>query len=253
MGPIMQRRKYGSTVAMLVAVVLLYSVPVWGVTVTLDFTQGSSSNLGLSYAPDAYLTITARSGLALADDPLFVADHVGTVYKGVLGNLGVPGKEVSYSGLGVQDAGGTDRHGNPTAPSGSKGISGDGGNQNEALIFAFANPPGVVAGSVRLNLVGLNTDGKASDHIGLYLEFIPKESPSDTILTSISFFTTPTCLLDFGVLAGVAGHTFGSFAVVATTGHFGVARIEYAPVTPSPVPLPTSGLLIGSGLMRLAA
>ena len=250
MGPIMQRRKCGSTVAMLVAVVLLYSVPVWGVT--LDFTQGLSSNLGFSYAPDAYLTITAKSGLALADDPLFVADHVGTVYKGVLGNLGVAGKGVSFSGLGVQNAGGTDRHGKPTAPGGSKGISGDGGDQNEALIFTFADPPGVVASSVKLNLVGLNTLGKAPDSIGLYLEFIPKESPSDTILTSISF-TTPTCLLDFGGLAGVAGHTFGSFAVVATTGHFGVARIEYAPVPPTLVPLPTSVLLIGSGLMRLAA
>jgi hypothetical protein len=241
---------------MLVAIVLLYSVPVWAETVTLDFTQGLSSNLGLSYAPDAYLTITAKSGLALGDDPLvvaFVADHVGTVYKGVLGNLGVAGKEVSFSGLGVQNAGGTDRHGKPTAPGGSKGISGDGGDQNEALIFTFADPPGVVAGSVKLNLVGLNTLGKAPDHLGLYLEFIPKESPSDTILTSISFFTTPTCLLDFGVLLGGEAHTFGSFAVVATTGRLGIAGIEYATATPSPVPLPTSVLLIGSGLMRLAA
>ena len=244
---------------MLVAIVLLYSVPVWAETVTLDFTQGLSSNLGFSYAPDAYLTITAKSGLALGDDPLvvaFVADHVGTVYKGVLGNLGVAGKEVSFSGLGVQNAGGTDRHGKPTAPGGSKGISGDGGDQNEALIFTFADPPGVVASSVKLNLVGLNTLGKAPDSIGLYLEFIPKESPSDTILTSISFFTTPItpiCLLDFGVLDGVAGYTFGSFAVVATTGHFGIAGIEYATATHSHVPLPASVLLIGSGLMRLAA
>ena len=255
MRPIIPRRKYGSTAAILVAIVLLYSVPVWAETVTLDFTQGLSSNLGFSYAPDAYLTITAKSGLALGDDPLvvaFVADHVGTVYKGVLGNLGVAGKEVSFSGLGVQNAGGTDRHGKPTAPGGSKGISGDGGDQNEALIFTFADPPGVVASSVKLNLVGLNTLGKAPDSIGLYLEFIPKESPSDKILTSISF-TTPTCLLDFGGLAGVAGHTFGSFAVVATTGHFGVAKIEYAPVPPTLVPLPTSVLLIGSGLVRLAA
>ncbi len=58
-------------------------------------------------------------------------------------------------------------------------ISGGGGDANEALIFTFANPPGVNVNNVKLELIGLNysTDMNGdptdkADVIDLFLEFI---------------------------------------------------------------------------------
>jgi hypothetical protein len=209
----------------------LCSVPVWAAS--LNFSDGvNHGNLGSSLAPNADLTITAKSKLLLTDDPLFVTDKAGTVYWGDLGNLGTGERHVF--GLGVQNA----------AKAGSKGISGGGPDANEALVFTF-NSPGLIAQSVKLTLVGLNDSGKSADATNLFLEFSPVLSPSDKVYTAISF-DTPTYVLDFSTLAGIAGNTFGSFAVVCTDGHFGVGGIEY-----SSVPVPPSLLLLGSGLVSL--
>jgi hypothetical protein len=150
-------------------------------------------------------------------------------------------------GLGVQTAPGVDKNGNPTPPSGSKGISGDGGDADEALVFTFSNPPGVDSGSVMLTLIGLNDTGMNNDVVSLYFEFTPIESPSDTIITPYQFSASQgMATVNFATLAGVPGHTFGSFAVRATEGHFGVGGIAF-----DPVPEPGFYGLLAAGIAGL--
>jgi len=182
---------------------------------------------------DSFLTITAKTGLGAGVDPLF-AGTAGKVYWGDLGDLNASGTQF---GLGVQNADGM----------GSNGISDDGKGGDEALIFAFANPAGVSASSVKLKLVGLNTTG-ANDVVSLYLEFAPVDSPSDFSFKSdtfINFAASDTYLLDFSTLVGITNQTFGSFAVRATGGNFGVGSIGYT------VSEPATLLLLGCGLVGL--
>ena len=207
-------------------------------------------NKGDSLVANSVLTISAKTGLVGAVDPLF-AGTAGTVYWGNLGSLDTGSMDAWY-GLGVQNAGGTDMAGNPTLPSGSKGISGEGGDADEALIFAFANPAGVSASSVKLNLIGLNTaDASVNDIVTLYLEFAPVVNPSDKTFTFISFGSSDTYLLDFSTLVGITNQTFGSFAVRATEGDFGVGSIEYAELPSQLVSEPATMLLLGCGLVGL--
>ena len=231
----------------------------------LDFSQtspngiwnGSDQNWGYSLGGPvpSILTITAKTKLDPTDDPLFVTGKAGTIFWGNLGNLdaGIDCKNDVRAcvGLGVQSDFGVDKNGNPTPPSGSKGISGDGGDDDEALVFTFSNPPGVDSGSVMLKLIGLNslsTDNMDNnDVVSLYFEFTPIESPSDTIITPYQFSASQgVATVNFATLAGVPGHTFGSFAVRATEGHFGVGGIAF-----DPVPEPGFYGLLAAGIAGL--
>lgn len=214
--------------------------------------NGSDQNWGttlgnVQYAPiPSVLTITAKSGLGATDDPLFVSGKTGTIFWGNLGNLDagidcdpMGGIAAGCVGLGVQSASG----------GGSKGISGEGGDADEALVFTFANPPGVISQSVQLTLIGLNSSGMNTDQVDLYFEFLPVDPNSDATIVNYSFSASNgVAVVDFSTLSGVPNNTFGAFAVRATTGHFGVGGISFAEV-----PEPAFLGLLGAGLAGLYA
>jgi len=202
----------------------LLAAPAWATVWSDGIDHG---NQGFSMV-DTGFTITARTGLLAGENPLTTPDRIGTIYWGKLGTMDAtplaPAKD--FYGLGVQDFG----------KGGSKGISGEGGDQNEALVFTFN--PAVDADSVNLHLVGINVAGNNNDVIDIYVAFgtglyanvavTAVNGEADLALSSIPNF---------------AGN-FGSFAIQATEGHFGVGSLNY-------VPVPPTVLLLGSGLLGL--
>jgi hypothetical protein len=231
-------------IVLLTVCICLCSVPAWATIVSINFGTGftptpdgknygftlDASNSG-NYIPP-FLTITAATHLLTTDDPLNPSiysdvNKIGTVFWGNMGNLDAP--HGPYYGLGVQ---------NHTA-GGSKGISGNGGDSDEALIFTFSYPQNV--DYIKLTLVGLNYD---ASH--------PTDDKNDIIVLKLGLATELTftlsnlgsdiVTLDFSTLPGASG-SLTQFAVECPQGHFGVGGLE--------VPVPPAVLLLGSGLLGL--
>lgn len=232
------------------------SLPLCASPILIDWTTGApNANQGLSMTSGA-LTITARTGMTGSYDPLFGGGSPGTIYWGDLGKLDddtdCGGKNSpACIGLGVQTAD-VDKSGN-LKPAGSKGISGDGGDADEALVFSWAG--GIPADQLHILLVGLNgpdSKGKNGDVVWLFLEWYPSNgSGSDlTVLPyDISGILNAPSWLDVGSIAGTSGKTLASIAVTSREGHFGVGAIQW---NEQVIPEPATILLSGLGLSLLA-
>ena len=218
--------------------------------ISIDYTTGApNANQGASMTYGV-LTITARTGMTGSYDPLFGGGSAGTIYWGDLGDLDDPdcGQRTGPKciGLGVQTA----------KAGGSKGISGEGGDQDEALVFSWTG--GIPADQLKILLVGLNTGNKA-DILDLYLEWYPSNgSPSDkTVLPyDISGIATAPSWLDFSTIPGTAGMTLASVAVTARGGHFGVGGLWWdeggGGGGGEEIPEPAAMFLVGAGMCVLA-
>ncbi len=227
-------------------------------------------NLGAAVIINSDLTLKARFGIDDAEgNPAvlvtstgnsFTGGSAGTVFVGALGDLNAqnPADCVGGGGMmnpvncgvGVQDDG----------AGGSRGISGEGGNQDESLIFDFA-APGILVDSIVLELIGLNDLNclpncpKNNDVVSLQIDFF--DSLTDTVIGSVNAFIDPSDdseggpsqrTLTFSDITATLlfGNEVDMFAVRAVEGHFGVTGISY-----DVVPEPSLLLLLGSGLAGL--
>jgi hypothetical protein len=143
-------------VVLLTLCLCLLAAPAWATFVDFSIaptppgTQGTTLTIG-DLTITAKTTLDQPAGNANPSPPPVInpllagSAYDGTVFWGNLKKLDVGGGP-DYIGLGVRSL--TNRR--------SEGISGEGPGSFEALIFSFANPPGVLADSVTLRLVGIN-------------------------------------------------------------------------------------------------
>jgi len=258
-------------------VIALLSVRLVGTVhaTTIDFTTITTfGNKGTAFVVNSDLTLRARYEIPDGETgPIgnsITDGFEGTVFFGALGSLngqnpadcvGGSGNNPQNCGVGVQD------NGDP--PGGSKGISGEGGNQDESLIFDFT-APGVWVNSIVLNLIGLNELNclpncpKNNDVVSLQIDFF--DSLTDTVLGSVNAFIDPSepgnpnpgdntpgpsqRSLTFSDITAplLLGNKVDMFAVRAVEGHFGVTGISY---DTAPIPEPSTLLLMGLGLAGL--
>jgi hypothetical protein len=202
----------------------------------------------------ADFTITAQYKLSYPTDPIASPGTAGTLYWGDLTNggkddLGDPDCSVSpyCIGLGVQTA--LDKNGKA---GGSLGISGTGGDADEAVIFTFTSP--VPANSVQLLILGVNGasgSGKnavPADFIDVYVKYAG--SPTTILYSNVSPTYVPYAAPSYLNLSdlGVSSANIAALAIVESGNHTGIGQISYNNVV---VPEPVTLSLIGAGLLVL--
>ena len=230
------------TVAVLLCGVVFF--PAAATAVSIDFTTMTPfGNKGNSVVVNSDLTLFARTHIPDGDSSL-TGGMPGTIFIGKLGSQGAgnvfncPDPKKKNCGVGVQNSN----------TGGSKGISGEGGDQDESLIFDFASP-GVIGSSAIVHLIGLNglnitaDSDNNNDVISLMIDYFdaPDQvfaSVNSSIISSGSLGT-----LNFSALS-LSGSMIDQFAVRASEGHFGVTAIDYT----TQVPEPSTLLLLGAGL-----
>ncbi len=200
--------------------------------------QGGNGNKGQMFRPVdefgelANFVMTAKSSID-ADSALNpnAQGDVGTVYI-----------YKEDKGAGVQDIDGK----------GSKGISGGGGDKDEALFFNFDNP--VLASSIQLTL-GDFEPGKGlcdKDDAILFIDVLGVMNPIVRILeqgdwlSAVMFTDKKMAVVDFGKLDLGAGAMITSFGIRETNYHIGVtAMANGGGGTVVPLPAPVALGLVG--------
>jgi hypothetical protein len=213
-------------IAVVLCIVISFALPCSAtlVDLTVDGLNLSEGNYGQSLSIGDYLTITALTQIQNN------TSQTGTIYLD--GN----------KGLGVQtlDLGG------------SKGISGGGGDQDEAVVFSFASNYIAVADSIS---IGLNDydPGRDDPVISVTLsngeELFFDESHQNWD-NAISDAGHNKALISLGTLLGINNTgTVTSFSVMEPTGHLYVNGVGY---TGSEVPEPATMFLLSMGGFFLA-
>jgi hypothetical protein len=191
---------------------------VWDLTT--DGLGLKSGNYGVSLVIDNFLSVSSLTSITPE------GSSAGTVYLG------------GDSGLGVKTLSG----------SGSKGISGGGGDQDEALIFNFAG--GAPAGSI---VVGLNDyEDKDDDPVitvalssGESLSFNESHQSWNIALVSLG---DKKAAVNLGSLVGQGfGGLVRSLTVMEPEGHLYVNRLAALSVVPEPATI----ALLGFGSLVL--
>ena len=120
---------------------------------------------------------------------------------------------------------------------GSKGISGRGGDQDEAIIFNF-NTDDILPASI---LIGFNDYKPAKDELVINLSLSTGEDFMFTAdhqnwADAITYVSSSSVKIDLGVLLGPLDSAFAnSLSVMETAGHIYVGNIEYSK---KPIPEP---------------
>jgi hypothetical protein len=188
---------------------------------TADGLSLKSGNYGTSLVIDDFLSVSSLTRITPE------GSSAGTVYLG------------GDSGLGVKTLSG----------SGSKGISGGGGDQDEALIFDFAG--GAPAGSI---VLGLNSYEDRDDEPVITMAL----SSGESLSFNKSHQNWSVALVSLGDkkaainLGSLVGQGFGglvrSLTVMESKGHLYVNRLAASSV----VPEPSTIALLGLGSLILA-
>ena len=217
---------------------ILSATSVLATPVFEDFAAlGNIGNQGTSYIVNPDLTLEARTSLedgslSGSGDSLTGGDE-GTVFIGELSKQNADENVFNCPALVDENCGaGAQNNENPD-PGGSQGISGEGGDKDESLIFDFTSSD-TTADSIIMGLIGLNClDGTTgtkcdkNDIISLTIEF---SDAAAQIIASVNgdISATPDGLgsLDFAVLT-LNGTKVDRFAIRVLEGHFGVTGIEY--------------------------
>ena len=132
--------------------------------------------------------------------------------------------------------------------SGSKGISGGGGDQDEAIVFNF-NTDNIMPESI---LIGFNDYSPSKDEpvINLLLstgDAFTFSEEHQNWADAITYVSSSSAIIDLGVLLGPIGDAYAkSLSVMETAGHIYIDNIEYfkKPIPPEPVILPPEPIII---------
>ena len=216
-------------------------------------------NQGTSLVPfpllDPSLTVTAKSGITsttngTTPNEVIFSAFTGTVFWDDLGDLkgdvSCGGMGASCIGLGVQDS----------TAMGSKGISGDGGDQDEALIFSFGGGAPVPLNSIILTMLGLTASGMDQDYVWLFVEYDPSNgTPSDVVhALNISDAIMAGEIVNFSTIGALnSSMSISKLAVYVQGGHAGVGGLQYDRLlSDDPVPEPATFGLVSAGLLLAA-
>jgi hypothetical protein len=214
----------------LLAVPVLFAGISAGATITHDFTKTiATCNPNCSSLALTGLNTTARSLIVGTADPFTtVVGQAAVLYVGNLGS-----SFSGRSGMGVQ----------PSAGSGSTGISGDGAHDDEMVHFSFTGT-GARANSVSFNLMGTNDSASYRFYVDYYNG--PSQS-ADFTADYTETFSSKT--FSFSSIAALNNtNMVRQVGLRALTGHLAVGSLTFTNTPVAAVPEPSTFGLAIAGL-----